>query len=96
MKGIKIGKYIYFKSDKKGKKLMTIVDVDGKDKTIHFGNTAYQHFKDKTGIWKKLDHNDKERRKNYLSRSGGIKNKKGQLTKDLPSSSNWHSRKILW
>lgn len=92
MKGIKIGKYIYFKSDKKGKKLMTIVD----GKTIHFGNTAYQHFKDKTGFWKKLDHNDKERRKNYLSRSGGIKNKKNQLTKDDVGSPNYHSRNILW
>ena len=97
MKGIKIGKYIYFKSDKKGKKLMTIVNVDGKNKTIHFGSSDMEHYFDKTGLLdKKLNHKDDKRRKNYLSRSGGIKNKKGQLTKDDVGSPNFHARKILW
>ncbi len=96
MKGVKIGKYTYFKSNKKGKKLMTTIKVNGKDKIIHFGNTSYEHYKDKTGIWKKLDHNDEERKKYYLLRSGGIKNKQGQLTKNLVYSPNYHSRKILW
>ena len=86
---MKIGKYNYEKSTRKDKKLMTIVD----GKKVHFGNPSYQHFKDKTGIWKKLDHNDPERRKNY---SSGIKNKQGQLTKDIPSSPNYHAIRILW
>ena len=47
-KGIKIGKYRYQKSTRPGKKLMTIV----KGRTIHFGDSSLQHFKDKTGIWK--------------------------------------------
>ena len=89
---MKIGKYIYEKSTRKDKKLMTIVD----GKKVHFGNPSYQHFKDKTGIWKKLDHEDPKRRKNYLSRSSGIKNKQGQLTKDIPSSPNYHAIRILW
>jgi len=89
---MKIGKYIYEKSTRKDKKLMTIVD----GKKVHFGNPSYQHFKDKTGIWKKLDHGDPKRRKNYLSRSSGIKNKQGQLTKDIPSSPNYHAIRILW
>ena len=93
---VKIGKYNYEKSTRKDKKLMVTVKVDGKDKKIHFGNPEYEHFKDRTGIWKELDHNDKDRRKNYLTRSGRIKNKKGELTKDDPQSSNWHVRKILW
>ena len=92
MKGVKIGKYTYFKSDKKDKKLMTEV----KGKKIHFGNPKYQHFKDKTGIWSNLDHNDKTRRKNYLIRSAGIKKKDGGLTKDDPNSPNYHARRILW
>jgi hypothetical protein len=92
MKGVKIGKYTYLKSDKKDKKLMT--EVDGKK--IHFGNAHMEHFKDRTGIWKNKDHNDKARRKNYLTRSAGIKRKNGTLTKDDPLSPNYHSRRILW
>tara|TARA_R100001440_G_scaffold16888_1_gene28627 strand:+ start:5877 stop:6149 length:273 start_codon:yes stop_codon:yes gene_type:complete len=89
---IKIGKYEYEKSTRKHKKLM--VKVDGKK--IHFGDSRLQHFKDKTGIWKSLDHNDSKRRKNYLTRSAGIKDKNGNLTKDNPKSPNYHSRRILW
>lgn len=89
---MKIGKYNYEKSTRKDKKLMTVVD----GKKVHFGNPQYQQFKDKSGIWKKLDHNDPERRKNYLARSSGIKNKKGQLTKNIPSSPNYHAIRILW
>ena len=92
MKGVKIGKYTYFKSDKKDKKLMT--EVNGKK--VHFGSSKMEHFKDKTGIWSHKDHSDKVRRKNYLTRSAGIKKKDGTLTKDDPSSPNYHSRKILW
>jgi len=89
---VKIGKYNYERSTKKGKKLMT--EVNGK--TIHFGDINLQHFEDKTKLLpKKLNHNDKTRRKNYLTRSAGIKSKKG-LTKNDPNSANYHSRRILW
>tara|TARA_R100000734_G_scaffold13953_1_gene10321 strand:+ start:226 stop:498 length:273 start_codon:yes stop_codon:yes gene_type:complete len=89
---VKVGKYNYEKSTRKDKKLMT--EIDGKK--IHFGNPNYQHFKDKTGIWKELDHNDKQRRKNYLTRSKAIKNKKGELTYLDPLSPNYHAIRILW
>ena len=92
MSGVKIGKFTYFKSTKKDKKLMTKVG----NKTVHFGSSKMEHFKDKTGIWKSKDHGDKERRKNYLRRSAGIKRKDGTLTKDDPTSPNYHSRRILW
>jgi hypothetical protein len=89
---MKIGRYTYEKSTRPGKKLMTEV----KGKRIHFGDSSMEHFKDKTGIWKSKDHNDKQRRKNYLSRTAGIKNKEGKLTKDDPMSPNYHARRILW
>lgn len=89
---VKIGKYEYSKSTRPGKKLMVKVN----NKTIHFGSSKMEHFKDKTGIWKSKDHNDKKRQKSYLSRSGGIKKKDGSLTKDDPTSANFHSRKVLW
>ena len=90
---VKIGKYEYEKSTKKGKKLMVKVN----NKTIHFGNINYQHFKDKTGLLpKSLNHGDKKRRDNYLKRSKSIKNKIKQLTYLNPESANYHSVRILW
>jgi len=89
---VKIGKYEYEKSTRKDKKLMVKVN----NKTIHFGSSKMEHFKDKTGIWKDKNHLDDKRRKNYLNRSKGIKNKKGELTYNNPESPNYHSRKILW
>ena len=89
---MKIGKYIYEKSTRSDKKLMTIVN----NKKVHFGSSAMDHFKDKTGIWKSKDHNDAERRTSYLARSAGIKDGQGKLTKDDPTSPNYHSRRILW
>ena len=88
---VKIGSYNYEKSKRKNKKLFTI--VNGKE--VHFGDIRYQHFKDKTGIHNNLDHNDKKRRKNYLTRPANQKNKKG-LTKDNVKSANFHARKVLW
>ena len=89
---VKIGSYNYEKSKRKNKKLFTI--VNGKE--VHFGDIRYQHFKDKTGIHKNLDHNDPKRRKNYLTRTANQKDGKGNLTKDNVKSANFHARKVLW
>jgi len=89
---VKIGKYEYKKSTNPKKKLMVVVN----NKIIHFGSRDMEQFKDKTGIWKSKDHNDDKRRENYLSRSAGIKRKDGTLTKNDPTSANFHSRNILW
>ncbi len=89
---IKVGKYSYEKSPVKNKKLRVIVNK----KTIDFGDTRYQHFKDKTGIHKNLDHGDKKRRKNYLTRTANQKDGKGNLTLNNPESANYHARRILW
>jgi hypothetical protein len=90
---VKVGKYNYERSDKKFKKLKVKVG----NRTIHFGDIRYKHFKDKTGLLpKSLNHGDKQRRKNYLTRSGGIKDKDGKLTKNDPLSPNYHARRVLW
>ena len=93
---VKVGKYDYKKSTISGKKVMVEVTKDGKKRTIHFGDSKMGHFKDKTGIWKSLDHKDANRRKNFLTRSAGIKKKDGTLTKDDPFSPNYHARRVLW
>tara|TARA_R110001592_G_scaffold97883_1_gene279975 strand:+ start:662 stop:922 length:261 start_codon:yes stop_codon:yes gene_type:complete len=81
------------KSTNKTKKYMVL--RKGK-KTIHFGSASNQQFFDKLGKYRHLDHNDPIRRKSYLSRSAGIKNKAGELTKDNPAYANYWSRKYLW
>ena len=89
---VKVGRYNYEKSTAKNKKLMTTVN----GKVIHFGAANMSHYKDKTGIWKSKDHLDKDRRKNYLSRSKGITDKNGNLTWKDPTSANYHAIRILW
>ena len=89
----KIGKYTYFLSDKKNKKLSVIVD----GKKIDFGSTLYQNFNDLTGLLNKsFLHHDEERKRRYLLRAKGIKDKNGNLTYLNPLSPNWHSIRILW
>lgn len=41
-------------------------------------------------------HKDEGRRENYLARSGGIRNKQGELTKNDKFSANYWARKVLW
>ena len=85
--------YTYMRSDKKGKKLMVIVN----DKRVHFGADGYTHFHDKTGLLpKSLNHDDKARRQSYLARTAKIRRKDGSLTANDPTSPNYHARKILW
>lgn len=85
--------YTYERSTAKGKKLM--VKVDGK--TIHFGASGMEHFRDRTGLLpKSLNHGDKARRQSYLARTAKIRRKDGSLTANDPKSANYHARKILW
>tara|TARA_R110000851_G_scaffold237876_1_gene390694 strand:+ start:282 stop:554 length:273 start_codon:yes stop_codon:yes gene_type:complete len=89
---IKVGKFEYEKSTRKGKKLMVKVG----NKTLHFGDSNMEQYKDKTGIWKSKDHGDSKRRKSYLARAKGIRDKEGILTWKNSSSPNFHSVHVLW
>jgi hypothetical protein len=63
---------------------------------IHFGDVRYQHYYDRFGKFFKLDHKDKERRINYLSRASAIRNKENKLTINDPYSANFYAIRILW
>jgi hypothetical protein len=90
---VKIGDYEYQISNKKNKKLMTIVD----GKKVHFGDKNMQHYHDKTELLdKSLNHGDEKRKEKYLKRAKGIKNKNGDLVYNDPRSANFHSINILW
>jgi hypothetical protein len=88
-----INKLNYELSEKPKYKLKVLVN----GKYIYFGSAGMEHYFDKTGLLDpKFNHLDKEKRKNYLNRSGGIRRKDGTLTKDDKTSANYFSRTILW
>lgn len=65
---------------------------------IHFGAREMEHFRDSTGLglFTHLNHGDKERRRRYLARAKGIKDKNGNLTWNNPESPNYYSIRYLW
>ena len=79
--------YKPMKSTKSGKKMMVYILKDGKKTLIHFGDSNMKDF---------TQHKDEARRKSYLARSGGIRNKEGKLTKNDKNSANYWSRRVLW
>lgn len=79
--------YKPFKSKAKNKKFSVYVMKDGKKKLINYGDSRYEDF---------TQHKDKERRKSYLLRAKGIRNKKGELTYKDKNSANYWSVKTLW
>jgi len=60
----------------------------GRTKKIPFGAIGYEQYFDKIGHYKKLNHNDKERRRLYRIRHKGEDQYK--------FSSGWFSWKYLW
>ncbi|MEC8306354.1 MAG: hypothetical protein VXZ72_00640 [Chlamydiota bacterium] len=75
------------RSNRKNKKFMVLVKRGDRIKLVHFGQKGYEDF---------TQHKDKKRQKNYLTRSAGIRNKSGKLTKDDPFSPNYWARRKLW
>jgi hypothetical protein len=88
-------KPVFAKSTRKGKKY-SVITPSGKK--IHFGSSSMEQFRDSTGLglYSHLDHNDKERRKRYLARAKGIKDKNGNLTWKDKESANYYSIRFLW
>jgi uncharacterized protein YlbG (UPF0298 family) len=89
--------YKPFKSLSKYKKYSVyVLDKKNNPKLIHFGDMKYQHYKDKIGEYKHLDHLDEKRRINYLKRAKGLKDKYGELTYNNKNSPNYWSINYLW
>ena len=76
----------FYKSERKNKKYAVVVN----DKVIHFGDTRYQQYQDKTPLklYSYLNHYDEKRRLNYKKRHG-----KTRFNKYTPS---WFSDNYLW
>ena len=83
----------YFLSEKPNKKLKVKVN----DKWVHFGDSRYQHYFDKTKLLnKELNHLDKTRRNRYIMRASNIMDKEGNRTMNDINSANYHALRILW
>lgn len=74
------------RSTKLNKKYMVITP---KGRTIHFGDKRYQHYHDKIGLYKHLDHNDSKRRALYRQR-----HKKDKIND--PEYPGYYSWRYLW
>jgi len=68
-------------------KKMVLAKKGEEVKLVKFGLRGMEDF---------TQHKDSKRRANYLARSGGIKDKDGNLTKNDPFSANYWARKVLW
>jgi hypothetical protein len=87
--GFKKTKPLYkpVKSTRSGKKGMVyVMKVDSK-RLIHFGDSSMEDF---------TQHKDENRRKSYLARAKGIKNKNGDFTWLDKNSANYYSVRLLW
>ena len=77
----------FYKSTRKNKKYDVYVKMNGKMKKVSFGDSRYQQYHDKIGLYSHLDHFDKQRRKRYYDRHGKTAEK---------YSPKYFSHKYLW
>lgn len=84
-------------SSRAGKKYAITITYNGITKTIHYGNSHYQQYEDRTPIkaFIHMDHHDNGRRKSYLARSSKITDSTG-LAANNPFSANRYSIITLW
>lgn len=68
-------------------KKMVLAKKGEEVKLVRFGLRGMEDF---------TQHKDEKRRENYLTRSAGIRDKSGKLTKDDKFSANYWARTKLW
>lgn len=87
------------KSNRKEKKYMAIVKNIKTNVTriIHFGASDYPQYKDRTTLklYKRKNHNDRKRMRNYFSRHSGISNRNKAIYKEKNKSNYYYTPKIL-
>jgi hypothetical protein len=87
----------FSRSSSPGKKLKVQVTYQGKQHTLHFGATSYQHYYDRTGLLPKShNHKDPVRRRAYFERHSKVLNKAGKRVISDPLSASYWACKYLW
>lgn len=74
-----------FERSKRAHKKYAVTLASGR--TVHFGDTRYQQYKDRIGLFSDADHGDKERRRRYYARHGR------EAARESPK---WFSHRYLW
>jgi hypothetical protein len=87
----------FSRSTRPEKKLKVVFTYKGKQHTVHFGNSNYQHYHDKTNLLpKSWNHGDPVRRKAYFERDSKVLNKEGKRVINDPLSPSYWAYKYLW
>lgn len=76
-----------YPSSAKNKKYSVRVKVSGGTRLIHFGDKRYEHYRDKIGHYRALNHNDLRRRRLWHARHKPSSN---------PATASYWAAKILW
>ena len=68
-----------------------------KVRTIHFGASDYQQYKDRTPLklYAHKNHNTRKRMQNYFSRHSGTKKRGEAIAKEKKKSKGYYNAKIL-
>lgn len=85
-----VKQYIITQPIRKNKKY-SVFKWDNKDKKykyhLSFGDSRYEHYKDKLGLYSHLDHHDADRKRLYYARHGKTNNK---------DSAKYFANRYLW
>ena len=83
----KMGDYIFVAPSRRPMKKYDVYRAKDSKYITSFGSSIHQQYKDKIGYYKKNNHLDKQRRKNYYNRFG----KRAKF-----ESAKFFSHKYLW
>ncbi len=69
----------------------------GSTRKIHFGDSRYQQYRDRTPLklYKKNNHGTRKRMQNYYSRHSGTKNRNLAIKREKSKSKGYYNAKIL-
>lgn len=93
-----INDILFVPSWKKHKKYAAIFKDPNTDEieNVHFGDSRYEHYKDKIGFYSNLDHNDEKRRDAFRKRAEKQKNKDGSFSIENINTPAYFSYNYLW
>ena len=80
------------RSDRPEKKYKAVL-TNGK--TIYFGQSSYQHYHDRIGLWSSKNHEDPARRLSFIKRMSKVENDEKKFIND-PTSPLFYSLRALW
>lgn len=87
------------KSRRRHKKYAAVVEHKrtGRRRTIHFGHSDYQHYRDRTkvGAWSHADHGDRERLRRYYTRFSGVASRAEGIKLERVRSRGLFNAKLL-